>query len=569
MFCGNCGVENANGASFCKACGKPLGNNGRVQVGVVPPANGSANEGAFAQTTGAGSNSTGNNQIADKIKALPKQAFVAFGVAVVAIIAIVCVAVNSGRTINLNKYLTITTEGYDGYGKANATIDWDAIERKYGSKISFTNNAKSEYGELLYLTTPIEAIREGVSVSTEPSRNLSNGDEIAYTWNVDNDLSNYVKCKVKFKNGTQKASGLTEVARFDAFADLDVEFSGIAPNGTANINYTGSELSNSDFNYENTYGLSNGDKVKVYISDSRIEYYAENLGKIPAELEKEYTVEGLDSYVTKLSEISDASLSDMKQQAEDVFNAYVSRSWDDDVQLQSFTYMGDYLLTAKNSDTWGSKNILYLVYKAQAFNSYSNKGKSYSQVNDVYWYIAFYNLLVNSDGTVTVDVTNYDTPSDSFTVDSGVDSGWYYTKAWRYYGYQTLNDLYKQAVGRNMDTYNHEDNVSEDVSLESADVSETAAVVTGDYKLPDSDTKLITVADLEGFTAEDCKIARNEIYARHGRKFNDAELQAYFNALDWYEGTIEPDDFKETDLSDIEIANKDTIVKYEEEQGYR
>ena len=70
-------------------------------------------------------------------------------------------------------------------------------------------------------------------------------------------------------------------------------------------------------------------------------------------------------------------------------------------------------------------------------------------------------------------------------------------------------------------------------------------------------------------SAEECKIARNEIYARHGRKFNDQNLQAYFNARAWYEGTVEPDDFKESVLSDIENANRDLIDAYEVKKGYK
>ena len=63
--------------------------------------------------------------------------------------------------------------------------------------------------------------------------------------------------------------------------------------------------------------------------------------------------------------------------------------------------------------------------------------------------------------------------------------------------------------------------------------------------------------------------ARNEIYARHGRRFKDDELQEYFNSKSWYEGTIDPDDFAENILSDIEIQNKDVIVEFEKENGYR
>lgn len=90
-----------------------------------------------------------------------------------------------------------------------------------------------------------------------------------------------------------------------------------------------------------------------------------------------------------------------------------------------------------------------------------------------------------------------------------------------------------------------------------------------DYLLPDSDTKYLTTADLAGFTQEECRLARNELYARHGRIFNDEGLQKYFESKDWYRGMIDGDDFKESMLNDYEIANRDLIVSYEEEQGYR
>lgn len=98
---------------------------------------------------------------------------------------------------------------------------------------------------------------------------------------------------------------------------------------------------------------------------------------------------------------------------------------------------------------------------------------------------------------------------------------------------------------------------------------QTAAAAAGDFVLPESSTRLLTDADLYGLTAEECKIARNEIYARHGRRFKDAALQAYFDSKSWYTGTIEPDDFPENMLSDIEMKNRDMIVNYEKEMGYR
>ncbi len=66
-----------------------------------------------------------------------------------------------------------------------------------------------------------------------------------------------------------------------------------------------------------------------------------------------------------------------------------------------------------------------------------------------------------------------------------------------------------------------------------------------------------------GLDAQTLRYARNEIYARHGRRFSDQELQAYFDGKSWYQGTIEPEDFEESLLSEIEKTNAELILMYE------
>ncbi|MBE5883064.1 MAG: YARHG domain-containing protein [Lachnospiraceae bacterium] len=90
-----------------------------------------------------------------------------------------------------------------------------------------------------------------------------------------------------------------------------------------------------------------------------------------------------------------------------------------------------------------------------------------------------------------------------------------------------------------------------------------------EYILPNSNVEFLTKADLFGLTQEECRLARNELFARHGRRFQDAELQAYFDSCSWYFGTIEPEDFDDSMLNEYEVFNRDLIVEYEEEQGYR
>lgn len=50
-----------------------------------------------------------------------------------------------------------------------------------------------------------------------------------------------------------------------------------------------------------------------------------------------------------------------------------------------------------------------------------------------------------------------------------------------------------------------------------------------DYILPDSGTRKLTNSDLAGLDADELELARNEIYARAGRRFNTDYIQDYFD----------------------------------------
>lgn len=63
-------------------------------------------------------------------------------------------------------------------------------------------------------------------------------------------------------------------------------------------------------------------------------------------------------------------------------------------------------------------------------------------------------------------------------------------------------------------------------------------------------------------------ITRNEIYARHGRMFNDQDIQDYFNRQDWYVAQTSSADFDESVLNDVEMYNVELIHSYELKQGY-
>jgi hypothetical protein len=80
------------------------------------------------------------------------------------------------------------------------------------------------------------------------------------------------------------------------------------------------------------------------------------------------------------------------------------------------------------------------------------------------------------------------------------------------------------------------------------------------YVIADSNTRIISESELFNLTPWQLKVARNEIYARHGRAFVHKDLQCYFGEQSWYQ--IDPS-FNNSYLSSIENKNIATILSYE------
>lgn len=86
------------------------------------------------------------------------------------------------------------------------------------------------------------------------------------------------------------------------------------------------------------------------------------------------------------------------------------------------------------------------------------------------------------------------------------------------------------------------------------------------YILPDSDKRYLAEEELSGLSAEELRLARNEIYARHGRIFQNEFLNNHFSACDWYRPTKTASEFSESVFNQYERANRNLIVAYEKKQ---
>lgn len=76
-----------------------------------------------------------------------------------------------------------------------------------------------------------------------------------------------------------------------------------------------------------------------------------------------------------------------------------------------------------------------------------------------------------------------------------------------------------------------------------------------------------TIQNLSVLDSYGLKITRNEIYARHGRIFNDQELQEYFQRQNWYVPQTASNDFNDSCLNEVEKYNIQLISTYEQQIG--
>lgn len=127
------------------------------------------------------------------------------------------------------------------------------------------------------------------------------------------------------------------------------------------------------------------------------------------------------------------------------------------------------------------------------------------------------------------------------------------------------NDVTSEESSEDLDYYDDsdlsEDDYDSDLDEDSDNYSDSSE--ENEYVLPDSAKRKLKKSDLKGLSKEELRIARNEIYARHGRMFDDKKLQKYFASQSWYEGTVPASEFSEDVLSSVEKKNVAFIRQFE------
>lgn len=98
------------------------------------------------------------------------------------------------------------------------------------------------------------------------------------------------------------------------------------------------------------------------------------------------------------------------------------------------------------------------------------------------------------------------------------------------------------------------------------DKQEDSQTEESEYLLPMSATRELTREDLEGLSKEELRLARNEIFARHGMIFGVEDLDAYFATKSWYTASVPAKEYYDrVDMSLVEEYNLTFIQGIEKE----
>lgn len=98
-----------------------------------------------------------------------------------------------------------------------------------------------------------------------------------------------------------------------------------------------------------------------------------------------------------------------------------------------------------------------------------------------------------------------------------------------------------------------------DITDNSTDANEDNDTENNDWIFHESDTRYLTQEDVEGLDMDQIRYGLNEIYARHGRTFNNQELQEYFDSKAWYSPLYTPDEFSQIESSTFNEYEKENI----------
>ena len=154
----------------------------------------------------------------------------------------------------------------------------------------------------------------------------------------------------------------------------------------------------------------------------------------------------------------------------------------------------------------------------------------------------------------------------------------FYEPSYNYIGKINVNGIKKSVIviwptdvqfdescaDQYMEMFEKSEEVISTISANKGISMEKSSNIFGNYMLPGSDMRYVSREEIEYFDKTSLRIARNEIFARHGLIFKSDDLRKHFESTDWYNGTVS--DVNNIYLNEYEKANVDLIKKLEDKK---
>lgn len=327
----------------------------------------------------------------------------------------------SVEEVDVLSYFDLVGDGYDGYGNVALKCNYSGTKQVNGLIFEMSE------GESFIAYRYEDGGWSGslYPYITSDTYNKSNGDKVEVSLDYSEDYFMQQGVKLVNRNKEYTVSDLKESQSVDLISYYDIKFTGLSGNGrgeatpkqetatfgeyTVNLQ-TGEWTKDGEYvgytyiYLNDSYGLSNGDTVQVYVSYS--EYTFGQAGVKFTNATQDITISTLGAYATSLSEIKaydDLTATDME-----TVNNYLNDSWTQAVHNRYFGSYSDQkigddmkfykmVLTTPKSTDASVKNTLWMIYSVSVSDNEITTPTTY------YFAIRHNNVAVYTDGSVFVD----------------------------------------------------------------------------------------------------------------------------------------------------------------------
>lgn len=360
------------------------------------------------------------------------------GIGVIALLLVIALGGCGKQKMDITQFIDVRFSGIDGKAAATVKFDFPALEEVLTFGKDDITPAEA---------AAIIALEASMECEADISEGLSNGDSIKISIFWDKEAAK--KCGVVFTGNemTIEVTGLKEAEEIDIFADMEITYSGIAPEGTVKIE--AEDFNVIRFIVTPDSHLRNGDTITV-TAEADWEKFEEK-GYIVTNREKTFTVEGLDAYIWEYSQFGEDILTEMDSAARELISERLSEDYTYKTLMHPNEWLiGETLIVNEISGVeqelswllcmkdeaydgwnWGAaKNQIYILYAVTAKDNLNPDGKT------TYFAVYFSDMIMRNTGEIEVNISE---PKI-------------------YASYDSVEDAYADIVTYNSNNYNCEEN---------------------------------------------------------------------------------------------------------------